>query len=277
MFHDISSIVAAIDYSSVIVGAITGVLFACDRNLDIIGACVCGFLTGYGGGIVRDMLLQNHGFYFMQHSDLVMICLGVCLFTFFFHGIFRNLPATIFFADALSVGLFALAGASKGMASDAGILYSIILGALTGVGGGALRDISVGEIPGVFQESNFYAIAGIGGSMAYVGLRLIHLPIGIASVVCVFTVVALRYWSVVFDWRSPKSQDLTPLLKQSFQQLCHTLFARGGTVQRRQRFRGIFFRTSQVEDSVVCEAVDLDSGVREEVLNTDGGFESHAS
>ena len=237
-----------------------------------IHSCVCGLLTGYGGGVIRDMLLQNHGFYFMQHSDLVIICLCVCLFTFFFHGIFRNLPATVFFADALSVGLFALAGSSKGVACDAGIVYSIILGTLTGVGGGALRDISVGEIPGVFQESNFYAIAGLGGSVTYVFLRLMEVPVWVSSFSCVFMVVALRYWSVVFDWRSPRSQDLTPLLRKSLKTICCTLFVRGGAIQRRQRFRGIFSRAQVVDEIIPKEECITNEGVREELVNKDGTF-----
>ena len=92
---------------------LTGALFACDRKLDIIGTVVLGLVTGYGGGIIRDMLLQTHGVYFTSHPDLILICIAICAFVFYFRGIFKHLEATVFLADALSVGLFALAGASK--------------------------------------------------------------------------------------------------------------------------------------------------------------------
>lgn len=129
----------SIDYFSVVVGVLTGALFACDRKLDIIGTVVLGLVTGYGGGIIRDMLLQTHGVYFTSHPDLILICIAICAFVFYFRGLFRHLDATVFFADALSVGLFALAGASKAFSLEQGFVLSVILGAITAVGGGAAQ------------------------------------------------------------------------------------------------------------------------------------------
>lgn len=210
---DIAQLVNTIDYFAVIIGALTGTLFACERRLDIIGAITCGLLTGYGGGIVRDMLLQSHGFYFMQHPDLIVICITLCAFVFFFQGLFVHQEAALFFCDALSVGMFALAGASKAYASDAGVVLAIILGGITAVGGGALRDIAVGVVPSIFKESNFYAVAGIGGAAAYVVTRVFDIPVGVCSFACVVVVMSLRYWSVCFDWKTAESQDFTPLIR----------------------------------------------------------------
>ena len=200
----------SIDYFSVVVGVLTGALFACDRKLDIIGTVVLGLVTGYGGGIIRDMLLQTHGVYFTSHPDLILICIAICTFVFYFRGLFRHLDATVFFADALSVGLFALAGASKAFSLEQGFVLSVILGAITAVGGGAVRDICVGETPGIFQQSNFYAVAGLGGSFAFVALAYAGSPLPLAGVACVFVVVFLRYWSVYFDWKTSNEADLTP-------------------------------------------------------------------
>ncbi len=200
----------SIDYFSVVVGVLTGALFACDRKLDIIGTVVLGLVTGYGGGIIRDVLMQDHGVYFTLHPDLIVICIAICVFVFYFRGLFRHLDATVFFADALSVGLFALAGASKAYACEQGVVLSIILGAITAVGGGAVRDICVGETPGIFKQSNFYAVAGLGGSLAFVVLAYAGAPLPIAGVACVFAVVFLRYWSVYYDWKTRSEADLTP-------------------------------------------------------------------
>lgn len=199
-----------IDYFSVLVGVLTGALFACDRKLDIIGTVVLGLITGYGGGIIRDLLLQNHGIYFMSHPDLVIISIVISAFVFYFRGLFRHLNATVFFADAFSVGMFALAGASKAVACGQGIVMSIMLGGITAVGGGALRDICVGETPGIFKESNFYALAGLGGATLYVLLAWLDCPLGIAGVLCVAVAVLLRYWSVYFNWKTSSEVDLTP-------------------------------------------------------------------
>lgn len=271
------------DYLSVIVGGITGALFACDRDLDIVGAVTLGLMTGYGGGVVRDILLSNHGFYFMQHADLVLIAAAICAFVFFFQGIFKHLDATVFFADALSVGLFALAGASKAISCDVGFVYAVLLGAITAVGGGAIRDVCVGEVPGVFKESNFYAVAGLGGSFAYVAAVELGSPSLVASLLCVFTVVALRYWSVYFDWRTSAATDLTPVLSRTVK----GIFLHGSSKRRSRRFKGVFFarRTGRPDgaagardggrarDEADRDGIAVGSGVREESVTARGDFE----
>ena len=171
----------SIDYFSVIAGVLTGALFACDRKLDIIGTVVLGLVTGYGGGIIRDVLLQDKGVYFTSHPDLILVCIVLCAFVFYFRGLFKHLDAMVFFADALSVGLFALAGASKAYACGEGFVLTVILGAITAVGGGAVRDICVGETPGIFQQSNFYAVAGLGGALLFTVLAYAGVPLVVVA------------------------------------------------------------------------------------------------
>lgn len=228
----------SIDYFSVIVGVLTGALFACDRKLDIIGTVVLGLVTGYGGGVIRDVLLQGQGVYFTSHPDLIVLCIALCVFVFYFRGLFRHLDATVFFADALSVGLFALAGASKAFACEQGFVLTVILGAITAVGGGAVRDICVGETPGIFQQSNFYAVAGLGGALAFVVLAYAGSPLPLAGAACVFIVVFLRYWSVYFDWKTSCEADLTPQVARGIdkvRRLASGVFLRGGIVMSAQK------------------------------------------
>lgn len=247
LFSDSSvlSVPWSIDYFSVIAGVLTGALFACDRKLDIIGTVVLGLITGYGGGIIRDTLMQGTGVYFTSHPDLILICIVICVFVFYFRGLFKHLDATVFFADALSVGLFALAGASKAFMYDQGFVLAVILGGLTAVGGGAIRDICVGETPGVFQQSNFYAVAGLGGSLAFVALAYAGCPLGLAGLACVFVVTFLRYWSVYFDWRTACEADLTPTVARGVRSVGRVLsgvFLRGGEAmgeQKGNRFSGL--------------------------------------
>ena len=231
-----------IDYFSVVVGVLTGALFACDRKLDIIGTVVLGLVTGYGGGIIRDVLLQDKGVYFTSHPDLILLCIVLCVFVFYFRGLFKHLDAMVFFADALSVGLFALAGASKAYACGEGFVLTVILGAITAVGGGAVRDICVGETPGIFQQSNFYAVAGLGGALLFTVLAYAGVPLVVAGIACVFTVGFLRYWSVYFDWKTRNEADLTPHVARGVgkaKRVVSGVFLQGGDriSVRRQRKR----------------------------------------
>ena len=230
-----------IDYFSVVVGVLTGALFACDRKLDIIGTVVLGLVTGYGGGIIRDVLLQDKGVYFTSHPDLILLCIVLCVFVFYFRGLFKHLDAMVFFADALSVGLFALAGASKAYACGEGFVLTVILGAITAVGGGAVRDICVGETPGIFQQSNFYAMAGLGGALLFTVLAYAGVPLVVAGIACVFTVGFLRYWSVYFDWKTRNEADLTPHVARGVgkaKRVVSGVFLQGGdriSVRRQRR------------------------------------------
>lgn len=203
----------AIDYFAIIVGVVAGALVACERKLDIVGTVVAGLLTGFGGGIVRDLLMHDEGIYFTQHPELVLICTGICMFVFYFRGFFMGTGLLgssgkgFFLLDTLSVALFALAGASKAFACEEGIILSIAYGAVTAVGGGALRDVFTGETPAIFKQSNFYAIAGLGGASMYVFLAEFGCPVVIAGVMCVATVLALRYGSVRFGWKTRTEVD----------------------------------------------------------------------
>ena len=202
---DASAVLAipwGIDYASVVVGVLTGAMFGCRSKLDVVGTTVAGFLTGFGGGIVRDLLLGASNIYFMSHPDLILVSLAICLLTFYFRGVFLDLNRSILVADTLSVALFALAGSSKAFAYGLDPVYVVILGTITAVGGGALRDAMAGVTPAIFRGSNFYAVACLGGSVAFAAMA--------AGFGCVGAVLALRYLSIRFDWKTREYCDLTP-------------------------------------------------------------------
>ena len=117
-------------------------------------------------------------------------------------------------------------------ASESGIVVSIILGAITAVGGGAVRDICVGEIPAVFQRSNYYAVAGLGGAAVYVALAQLGCPLPVAGVLCVATVVGLRYASV--------SSESTPAKKTGGSASCAARAAMAPRPTTTPRWCGIF-------------------------------------
>lgn len=227
--HD-PSVSAALDYFAVLAGVLTGALFACERKLDIIGTCALGLVTGYGGGVIRDMLLQDQGVYFMQHPDLVLLCIVICCVAFYFRGVFSHLGATVFLCDALSVGLFAVAGVAKAVQSGEGVIIATLLGAVTAVGGGAIRDMCVGEIPGIFRQSNYYAVAGLAGSLAMVMLLRFGLVLPFAASVCVVITVMLRYMSVYKSLQTRAEADLTPRMKQSLGKLARSMYLHASKV-----------------------------------------------
>ena len=199
-----------VDFFSIIVGVITGALCGCGRKLDIVGCVVAGLLTAYGGGIIRDLLLQDQGIYFMDHPDVVLICIGLAALVFYFRGGFDRLDRSIFVLDAFSVALFALAGANKAFQCGEGFVMVVLMGAITSVGGGALRDVCTGVVPSVFRSSNYYAVAGVAGSLAFAALAFAGAPLLVAAVTCVAVVVGLRCLSVRYGWTTAAEADYYP-------------------------------------------------------------------
>ena len=191
-----------IDYFAVVVGAVCGALFAVDRKLDIVGTVTLGLIAGYGGGIIRDMLLHDKGFFFMQNPELILVCIALCALVSAFRKHVTGLQSHLFYVDAFSMALFALAGAGKAWAAGVGIVISIFLGGLTAVGGGAVRDICTGQTPAVFKPSNFYAVSGIAGSAVYVALAALHAPGPVADIACVAVAFLLTVLSARFGWQT---------------------------------------------------------------------------
>lgn len=215
-----------IDYASVVVGVLTGALYGCRRKFDVVGTCVLGFLTGYGGGIVRDLLMGATDVYFMRHPDLIWVSLAICLLTFYFRGLFLDLDRSVLVADTLSVALFALAGANKAFEAGLDPIYVVLMGAITAVGGGAIRESFAGEAPAIFRQSNYYALACLGGSVAYAALAFFGAPLVWAAFACVGVVVALRYLSIRFGWKTREEADLTPKVERAARRVRRGLRAR---------------------------------------------------
>lgn len=190
------------DYLAVIIGAITGALFAVARKLDIVGTIAIAIITAYGGGVIRDMLLHSHGFFFMQHPLLIVACGIIAAIVFVFSRSARKLENGLFYADALSMSWFALAGTIKCWNAEVGIVLAIVLGTVTAVGGGALRDICTGETPVIFKPGGFYAISAFIGAVVFVGCMTLGAPLIPASIACVVITFALTLLSKHFGWRT---------------------------------------------------------------------------
>lgn len=195
------------DYLAVVIGAVTGALFAVARKLDIVGTIAIGLITAYGGGIIRDLLLANQGFFFMQYPLLIVVCAVIAAAVFAFSRSARKLENGLFYADALSMSWFALAGTVKAWNADVGIVLAIVLGTVTAVGGGALRDICTGQTPVIFKPGTFYAISAFLGAAFYVACVALGAPILLASIGCVVVSFALTLLSRRFNWRTRQKDD----------------------------------------------------------------------
>lgn len=191
-----------IDYLGVLMGVLAGALFAIERKLDIVGVVSLGLVTGYGGGVIRDLLLQDQGIFFMEHPIAVLACICICIVLSCARGHLVNFYQHLFYVDAFTMAWYALAGAAKSWYGGAGAVISIILGSITAVGGGILRDICSAEMPRAFQPSKFYAISSFIGSALFVVPVSLGAPSDISSFLCVAVGFSLTVLSERFNWHT---------------------------------------------------------------------------
>ncbi len=209
------SLPAWLDLASVAVGGISGALVARERKLDLVGYIGLSLLCGLGGGLIRDMSMQVGTAYMLESPYAIPAAAAIAVAVFYFGRVFERIPDLIEWVDIISVGLFALAGTDKAVVHSLLPISAILMGTLTGVGGGMLRDVFLGDVPRIFRPSNYYAVCATAGSLSYYAL-VIWLGANkyIAAAVLMAVTVGLRRWSLSHGATTSGEHDLTPHLKR---------------------------------------------------------------
>lgn len=178
---------------AVTVSAISGVLAGSGKRVDLFGVIVLGLVTALGGGTVRDVILQAPHVFWIDDSNFVINAVVTAAFTFAIAR-YRVVPEKVLgIADAFGLALFAILGAAKGLKYDVGLTNAVVLGVITGVAGGILRDILVGEIPLVFRRNIYlYATAAVVGATVFVVMEKWHPGDPVNRLVGIGLILALR-------------------------------------------------------------------------------------
>ena len=187
--------------------AATAVLAVAPRGIDLLTACVMGVLTAIGGGTLRDLILDQPVFW---ASDLGVLwaSLLASLVTFYAyrHLARRRVMATLLYLDAVGIALFAIQGAAKAWSLQFGLpLGPILLGVITAIGGGLLRDVLAGR-ESLLMRRELYAIPVTAGCITYAALMATAPQLGnLAAVLCIglifgFRAAAIRWQLRVPDW-----------------------------------------------------------------------------
>ena len=161
-----------LEHFAVSIAAITGVLAARGKQVDLFGVLVLALVTAFGGGTIRDVLLGDLPVFWMADQSFVLNAAAAAVVVFFLVR-YHELPMSVLMvADAFALALFTMIGTRKGLAYPVAPTIAVMLGVTTGVAGGILRDLLIGEIPLVFRrEIYLYATAAFGGAVAFVLLN----------------------------------------------------------------------------------------------------------
>lgn len=191
-----------IDILGTIAFAISGVLVAMEKKLDLFGVVIIAFVTSIGGGTIRDLLIGNTPVAWMQESIYLITILCAVVFAIIFVNQLKYLRKTLFLFDTIGIGLFTMVGIEKGLSAELMPVMCIILGTITASFGGVIRDILCNEIPVIFHKE-IYATACILGGLSY--FLLVQLPFDstYAYIASIFIVILIRIFAVKFHITLP--------------------------------------------------------------------------
>lgn len=197
----IDSLIYGIALAGVAVQAASGVLEAGRRPFDLFGMIVVALVAALGGGTLRDVLLDRTVFWIADQSYLVAAIIAG-LATFALVRVLR-LPAKLFvLPDAVGLALFTVSGTQAALALGAPWLVASLMGVITGVFGGIVRDVLCNEVPLVFS-SELYATASWAGALLLVGLVALGVSAGWAALAGGGLVLVIRMGAIFFKWRLP--------------------------------------------------------------------------
>ena len=213
VFPGISSqlVLQVLEAAAVVASAIAGMIVASNKGMDLVGAFALACVNAFGGGTLRDLLLDNRPFYWMSNWWFFVAILALAVPFVYSRQVFaltnvvhrRSLKM-----DAVGLALFTIAGTGIALAHETPLVIAILMGVLTGTTGGVLRDIVVSELPDLFRPGGLYATASFAGALAFVLGLASALGYTNAALVGVAVIVTLRLLSVRLGVAMPPPQWL---------------------------------------------------------------------
>ncbi len=202
----LSGALFAVEVVGIAAFALSAIIEAARRRLDAVGVCAVAALAAFGGGTLRDLLLDRRPLFWVEHSELLWLVLGLAILSMLFLRArhFEPTERAMQWPDAVGMGLFCASGA--GLALDHGLpgLVCVVLGVVTAVMGGALRDIVCNEIPRVFTDHRPYALCAFAGGWMVVGAHALGLPESVGLLLGASVATLLRAVGLLRDWRIPQ-------------------------------------------------------------------------
>ena len=187
----------------VAVFAASGALAAGRKRLDLLGVIVISIVTAVGGGTLRDLLLGRHPVFWIADTTHIVVAVAAAALMLLYARVRVPPRNSLAVADALGLALFSVGGAQ--IAEQAGLpnLIAVILGTMTGVAGGVVRDVLTAEIPLILRRSELYASAAIAGTTLYLVLQSAGVAREVAALLGMISVAALRIAAVLWGLHLP--------------------------------------------------------------------------
>ena len=193
---------------AVIASALFGVLLARSKRMDFVGVATLAFIVAFGGGTLRDVLLDRRPLFWIENEHLALIVLGLALAGTLLPRLPRRTERFLHLPDALGLGLFSMVGAGLALEAGTSMFIASLFGVITGSFGGVIGDIVVNEVPSLFQPTTpIYASCSFVGCWVYMLLRATELGQPLALWFGVAAVVGLRLAGLRWNIRLPAARE----------------------------------------------------------------------
>lgn len=194
----------AFDLFGVAVFAISGALVAGRKSMDLFGVLVIAIITSLGGGTLRDAILDNHPVSWIRNDAYILVAVLAAVGTIIWVRFTRPIHETgLLVADAFGLAIFTVIGTQVALQHDVPVSAAVIMGVMTGVAGGVMRDIICNEIPLIFHKE-IYATACIAGSLVYIVLHQFQTTPNLDVTIAVLTVLIIRLAAIRWHLGLPR-------------------------------------------------------------------------
>ena len=206
MIFSVTNSIALIELLGVLAFAFTGIIEARKKRMDLVGVYAVSMIAAFGGGTIRDLLINHYPLYWIAHSGYALMLLGFAIVSSMLGALFYNntkVNSAFEMLDTLGLGLFSTAGASVAHQAGCDFYISLLLGVVTAVFGGIFRDIVCNEIPKVFKRNELYATCALAGSFVFLASLQFGLNNLLAMLAGSLVTVLLRFVAVQYKIRLP--------------------------------------------------------------------------
>ena len=202
----LSLLLTVVEAGATLAFALSGLLEAARKRLDAVGVCLVAGLAAFGGGTLRDVLLDRRPFFWVVHSEWLWALLALCVVAMAFLRARHFAPTerAMQWPDALGLGLFSASGTQLALAQDLPGIVAVLMGVITATFGGVLRDIVCNEIPTALRDHRPYAVCAFVGGWVLVLSQQAGVPPGLGLLLAAACASGLRMVALVTGYTLPR-------------------------------------------------------------------------
>jgi uncharacterized membrane protein YeiH len=201
-----AAIGGAVEAAAVLLFAVSGMITAARRRMDIVGTYSLAVVTAFGGGTLRDLLVGQRPFFWVVRWEYLLVIAVLCVgfvYSRRVHARVQRWHRSGIVVDALGLALFTLTGLEAAVHAGLPLFVASLIGVITGTFGGVLRDVCAGEVPELFRPGSLNALSAFAGSWIALGGGALGLPPVLSAALGFAAIVVLRFVSVRFGMRVP--------------------------------------------------------------------------